>query len=78
MCNINRKLKDLIPVLICSLILIISLPANAYKNNPKSTPITEEEFATLGKEIIMQIANDKTADSSHIEMAQKIIKSKGW
>ena len=48
------------------------------KNNPKSTPITEEEFATLGKEIIMQIANDKTADSSHIEMAQKIIKSKGW
>lgn len=48
------------------------------KNDPKSTPITEEEFATLDKEIIMQIANDKTADSSHIEMAQKIIKSKGW
>jgi surface antigen len=40
MCNINRKLKDLIPVLICSLILIISLPAYAYKNNPKSTYVT--------------------------------------
>ena len=43
-----------------------------------NSTVTEEEFVTLGKDIIIKIANDKTADPSHIEMANKLIKSKGW